>query len=214
MAGQEDEHTRADVLRNRAALLDAAADVLAVAPEASLSEVATRAGLGRATLYRHFESRDALRAAIREEALARASAALAGADLPSCDTREAIRRSAAALVPLGMRFRILLTEGADTDADFLAARNAALAPLWAVLDKGIRTGELARSANTAWLGLVLAGLLMTAVRAAGAGVIDPLDAGDLVADTFVDGFGSPTPGRSAEVSPRSGHGSPRGTTPV
>jgi AcrR family transcriptional regulator len=191
MAEQGEEHTRADALRNRAALLDAAADVLAVAPRASLGEVATRAGVGRATLYRHFENRDALRAAIREEALARASAALAEADLPGCDTREGLRRAAARLVPLGMRFRILLADAADDgDADFLAARNEALSPLWALLARGAEKGELDRPGDAAWLPLVLANLLMTAVRAATDGLIDPDQAGDLVASAFLDGFGS------------------------
>lgn len=189
VADQDEEHLRADALRNRAALLDAAADVLAVAPQASLSEVATRAGLGRATLYRHFDSREALRAAIREEALSRAAAALASEDLRDCDTREALRRAASVLVPLGMRFRILLTEGSDTDPGFLAARNEALAPLWEVLARGVEAGELTATTSTAWLGMVLTGLLMSAVRAAGAGLIDPTDAGALVADTFLDGFG-------------------------
>jgi AcrR family transcriptional regulator len=189
VAVQDEEHIRADALRNRAALLDAAADVLAIAPQASLSEVATRAGLGRATLYRHFDSRDALRAAIREEALSRAAAALAGEDLRSCDTREALRRAAAVLVPLGMRFRILLTEGSDADPGFLAARNEALAPLWEVLARGVEAGEVTAPTSTAWLGMVLAGLLMSAVRAADAGLIDPTDAGDLVANSFLDGFG-------------------------
>lgn len=189
MAVGDEEHARADALRNRATLLDAAAAVLAVAPHASLSEVATRAGLGRATLYRHFDSRDALRAAIREEALSRAAAALAEQDLTDCDTREALRRAAAVLVPLGMRFRILLTEGSDNDPDFLAARNEALAPLWEVLAKGVEAGELARTRSIAWLGMVLAGLLMNAVRAADAGLIDPAEAGDLVADSFIDGLG-------------------------
>lgn len=190
MAAQQEEHHRADALRNHAALLDAAADVLAVAPQATLAEVATRAGLGRATLYRHFESRDALRAAIRTEALSRACDALAGAHLRDCDTREGIRRAVAVLVPLGMRFRILLTEGSDTDAEFLAARNEALAPLWAVLVRGVENGELPPGANTAWLGMTLAGMLMTAARAAGTGLIDPAAAGDLVAEAFLNGFGS------------------------
>lgn len=189
MAGQDEEHHRADAQRNRAALLDAAADVLAVAPQASLGEVATRAGLGRATLYRHFDSRDALRAAIREEALSRASAALSSADLADCDTREALRRAATVLVPLGVRFRILIAEGAESDVGFLAARNEALAPLLAVLDRGVKAGELSGKPSTAWLGMVLAGLLMTAVQAAAAGLIDPTEAGTLVADAFIDGFG-------------------------
>jgi AcrR family transcriptional regulator len=189
MTVQGEERARADAMRNRSALLDAAADVLAVAPQASLAEVATRAGLGRATLYRHFENRDALRAAIRAEALSRASEALAGAGLSDCGTHEGIRRAAAVLVPLGMRFRILLTEGADNDEDFLAARNEALEPLFGVLIRGVENGELSRSANPAWLGLVLAGILMSAVRAAGAGLIDPDGAGDLVANAFMDGSG-------------------------
>lgn len=189
MTAPDEEHSRADALRNRAALLDAAADVLAMSPQASLSEVATRAGLGRATLYRHFDNRDALRAAIREEALSRAAAALADADLAHCDTREALRRAATVLVPLGVRFRILIAEGAEADAEFLAARNQALSPLFAVLTRGVETGELSGAANPAWLAMVLAGLLMTAVQAAAAGLIDADGAGSLVADAFVDGFG-------------------------
>ena len=183
------ERDRSDALRNRAALLDAAAEVLAEEPQASLAEVAARAGLGRATLYRHFDSRSALRDAIRQEALTRASAALTGADLSDCDTREGIRRAAEMLVPLGMRFRILLADGSDGDAGFLAARNEALAPVFAVLARGVETGELPRTANIGWLGMVLAALLMTAVRAADAGLIEPEEAADLVANTFMDGVG-------------------------
>ncbi len=185
-----EEHARADVVRNRAALLDAAADVLAVAPQASLAEVATRAGLGRATLYRHFESREALSAAIRREALARATAALAGVDLVGCDTREGVRRAVAVLVPLGVRFRILLVEGADADEEFVAARHEALAPLREVLSQGARAGEIRRGADPAWPALVLTGLLMAAVRAVGAGLVDAADAPDRVVDAFFEGFGA------------------------
>lgn len=190
MAVREEEHYRADAVRNRAALLDAAAEVLAEAPQASLAEVATRAGLGRATLYRHFDSRGALLGAIREEALARARAAMNSVDLSDCDTREGIRRTVRTLLPLGVRFRILLADGSDADADFVAARTEALAPLWSVLTRGVASGELARPANTAWLGMVLAALLMTAVRATSAGVIDAAEAADQVADAFLDGFGT------------------------
>jgi len=116
--------------------------------------------------------------------------ALAGAGLPDCDTREGLRRAGAALVPLGMRFRILLTEGSDTDPEFLAARNRTLAPLLALLERGQATGEISPTASTPWLGLVLAGLLMTTVRAAAAGLVDPGDAGELVAAAFLDGFGA------------------------
>jgi AcrR family transcriptional regulator len=181
---------RTDAQRNRSALLDAAAVVLATTPQATLAEIATRAGLGRATLYRHFESREALREALRDEALARAELALGALDLDQCDTREAVRRAAGALVPLGMRFRILLIENSEVDADFLAARDAMLAPLRHVIARGVANGEIAPPSEPAWPNIVLAGLLMAAVRAAAAGSIDADVAGELVADTFLRGFGS------------------------
>jgi AcrR family transcriptional regulator len=46
--------------RNRAAILDAANEVFAASPSASMNEVATRARVGAGTLYRHFPTREDL----------------------------------------------------------------------------------------------------------------------------------------------------------
>ena len=186
------EVERADVLRNRGAILDAAVDVLAADPSASLSEVARRAGLGRATLYRHVPSREALRDAIRQEALTRAQAALAGAGLEDVTAREGVRRAAEVLVPLGMRFRVLLAEGADVDPDFVAARDLALAPLIGLVARAASEatpGGPGGPVNPAWTGMVLANLLVTAARAADAGVIALDEAADLVTRTLFHGIG-------------------------
>jgi AcrR family transcriptional regulator len=52
---------RADAQRNRDGLLEAAKAAFAeVGPEASLEEIARRAGVGIGTLYRHFPTRDAI----------------------------------------------------------------------------------------------------------------------------------------------------------
>ncbi|GAA3166451.1 hypothetical protein GCM10010531_18850 [Blastococcus jejuensis] len=190
MGSADADPLRADALRNRGAILEAAVDVLAVEPSASLAEVATRAGVGRATLYRHFESRESLRSAIREEALARAAAALAGAGLEGCGAREGISRAAAVLVPLGMRFRILLAEGADNDPAFVSARNEVLQPLVHLVGRGIAEGEFEPTVDPGWVAVVLAGLLMSAVRAAAAGVVTVQEATDLVPATLFDGLGA------------------------
>lgn len=180
---------RADALRNRSAILEAAVDVLAADPSASLAEVASRAGLGRATLYRHFPSRDVLRTAIRDEALSRAREALDAAHLEECSAREGVRRAAAALVPHGVRFRILLDEGADTAPEFLAARDRTLQPLAELVRRGIAGGELDPHADPRWVSMVLAGLLTAAVRAAGDGVLPAERAADHVTGALFDGFG-------------------------
>lgn len=53
--------TRADARRNRERIVAAAREVfVAHGPDAPLDEVARRAGIGNATLYRHFPDRDAL----------------------------------------------------------------------------------------------------------------------------------------------------------
>ena len=52
---------RRDAIRNRALLLAAGRDVLVEqGPDASLEEIARRAGVGIGTLYRHFPTREAL----------------------------------------------------------------------------------------------------------------------------------------------------------
>lgn len=183
------ERGRADALRNRGAILEAAVAVLADDPGASLAEIAARAGLGRATLYRHFPSKDVLRGAIREEALARAAQALEAVDLQDCPVREGVRRAAHALVPLGLRFRILLAEGADHEPAFLAARDRTLRPVAELVGRGLVTGELDPDADPLWVTMLLAGLLATAVRAAGAGVLTAEEAADEVARALFDGFG-------------------------
>jgi len=56
---------RADALRNRERLVDAAKAAFAdVGADVSLEEIARRAGVGIGTLYRHFPMRDAILAAV------------------------------------------------------------------------------------------------------------------------------------------------------
>ncbi|MFG2359022.1 TetR/AcrR family transcriptional regulator [Streptomyces sp. NPDC048521] len=76
--GRQERRPRADVQRNRAALLEAAQrHFLRYGVGASLEAVAKEAGVGPGTLYRHFPTREALLAAVlqtrSEELMARRS---------------------------------------------------------------------------------------------------------------------------------------------
>jgi AcrR family transcriptional regulator len=62
---------RKDAMRNREAILDAARKLFADSAEVSMCEVALRAGVGQATLYRNFPDRRALVAEILGEHIER-----------------------------------------------------------------------------------------------------------------------------------------------
>ena len=64
---------RADAERSVAAILDAGLEALASDPDSSMSEIARRAGVVRATIYVHFPTRTALLDAVMEYAIARSS---------------------------------------------------------------------------------------------------------------------------------------------
>jgi serine phosphatase RsbU (regulator of sigma subunit) len=63
---QQTDLRRADALRNRERILDAAERLFEQSPSATLADVAAAAGVARSTLHRRFASRDDLLAALRE----------------------------------------------------------------------------------------------------------------------------------------------------
>ena len=83
---------RADAERSVARILEAAIDALASDPEASMAEIARRAGLVRATIYVHFPTRESLIEAITERAITEVTQAMAAAEPDRDDPAEALQR--------------------------------------------------------------------------------------------------------------------------
>jgi len=70
--GPSPRQPRADARRNRERLIEAAKAAFSdIGPDASLDEIARRAGLGIGTLYRHFPTRDAIVEAVYRREVAR-----------------------------------------------------------------------------------------------------------------------------------------------
>lgn len=145
-------------------LLEAAAAALASDPGASMAEVAQIAGLARATLYRHFRSRQELLAALRQEALARAAEAISASRCDEGPPLAALRRVIEGLATLGVRFRALLADGADLDPAFLRERSRVLAPLHGVIRRGQETGVIRPEVPPQWVVLAMASMLVAAVH--------------------------------------------------
>src|SRR5919107_5304162 len=83
---------RADAERSVAAILDAALEALASDPDSSMSAIARRAGVVRATIYVHFPTRETLLDAVMERALGEVAAAIARAEPDRGPSGEALAR--------------------------------------------------------------------------------------------------------------------------
>src|SRR5919206_151258 len=83
---------RADAERNIQAIIDAALQALASDPDASMAEIARRAGVVRATIYMHFPTREALLDAVMEHAVGQVAEATRAAEPTRGEPEEALER--------------------------------------------------------------------------------------------------------------------------
>ncbi len=102
---------------DRTQVLRAAAALLTRKATATMDEVARAAGIGRATLHRHFAGRDALVRALEGLGLQELEAALDAARIDEGPEDEAVRRLVAAVEPVGPLLSFLVTENQLFEGD-------------------------------------------------------------------------------------------------
>jgi len=171
------------------AILEAAFDILVENPGASLSDIAKRAGVGRATLHRYYTSRDELLSALTKAAIEEMDAAAEKAciDTPSCT--EALRRTLYALVPLGDRYRFMVDQKFDALPDIAREFERQRQQTEELVEGAKKEGQFDAAVPTSWIVRAYDYLLYAAWESVKAQEVTPRQASDLAWKTLANGIG-------------------------
>lgn len=178
---------RRDAERNVAAVLDAAQALFRRDPEASMTEIARAAGLGRVTVYGHFESREHLVEALLARATAEAEDIVAAAEPDRGPATEALVRLIRTSWPVLDQHRGVHAAAQRSLAPELLRRHhgGVLDHVDRLVARGQATGELRDDLPREWLVSVAYALLHNAADEVDAGRLEPAAAGDVLVATLV-----------------------------
>jgi AcrR family transcriptional regulator len=155
---------RADAERSVAAILEAALDALASDPDSSMSEIARRAGVVRATIYVHFPTRESLLDAVMEHAVALVAEATRAAEPQRGEPAEALERVLRATWRQLAQFHGLLALNmARLSAEELYRRHLPiLGQLEPLIERGQKAGVFRSDLRVSWQLAVTRSLVHTA----------------------------------------------------
>jgi TetR/AcrR family transcriptional regulator, mexCD-oprJ operon repressor len=149
---------RADAERSEAQIMDAAVEALASDPEASMAEIARRAGVVRATVYVHFASREVLVEAVTARAIAEAATVIQAAEPARGAPADALRRVVTSAWRSLDRYHALVAINTQLpQAELRARHHAVMAILEPLIERGQRDGTFRSDVPPAWhLSMLLA----------------------------------------------------------
>ena len=169
------------------AVLEAAFQVFAENPKAGLGEVAARAGVGRATLNRHFAGRGDLMQALAKTALAELDEAVKAATSAAPSYEEGFRLSFHAIIPLADRQWFLAHEDFDPNSDIAVAYAASQDQLIADIKDAQNNGFLDPQMPAIWIAEVYENLIYAAWSLVRSGDATPKQAAELAWRSFCSG---------------------------
>jgi AcrR family transcriptional regulator len=171
---------RADAERNVTAILDAAVELLAERPEASMAEIGSAAGVARQTVYAHYHSREALLLAVAERARAQAVAAIDAVQPGRGPPREALARLVPAWWSSVQRHAHVLEALGPSFADAAEVHEfhaPILDRIERLVRRGRRAGDFDRELPVGWLVAAFLGLMHATAEEVAAGRLTTTAAG-------------------------------------
>ena len=186
---------RADADRSVAAILDAGLEALASDPESSMSEIARRAGVVRATIYVHFPTRTDLLDAVMEHAVGQVVDAMRGAEPSRGEPVEALERVLLATWRQLARFHGLLAlNTARLSVEELHRRHLPmLDQLEPLIERGQEQGVFRSDLPVVWHLAVLRAIVHAASAAIQGGRLGEAEAEAAMLTTAVAAISTPPP---------------------
>ncbi len=135
----------------RDAIIEAAFQIYSEDPTASLADIAVRAGIGRATLHRHFSGRDELLVELAKVAIKDLDDAAECAVTGAQSYTEALRLMMHALVPLASRQWFLSQTSVENHPDILAEYQRQSEEMANDIEEAKKEGCFAADVPTTWI---------------------------------------------------------------
>ncbi len=179
----------ARAIKSRQALLDASMKLLLQNPSASLSELAAFAGVGRATLYRHFNTREILIQELVKETLLVTDQAMTPLKAQGLTGRVAIEATLRTIMPLADRYHFLLSLWyiAADDKSVMKIYNRQLDELYGLVEQAKQEGNIKKQLSVAWIVTVIDTLIYAGWWFISQGEMTTKQATDHVIDSLFNG---------------------------
>ena len=171
--------------RTRRAILDAAGHVLGRKPDAAMTDIADEARVGRATLYRHFPTRESLVRGVQDIGVTELLDALDAAGLDALPVERAIARMTHVFLRTGAKYAAVVSQ--DDEHSEHPPHERAIAPVRETIERGIRNGELRADLPGGALFAMYDALIGRGLVMAVTGQLTPEQAADTVVEIFTRG---------------------------
>ncbi len=179
----------AKIAQSRAAIEEAGIEVLLRNPDAGMSEIALAAGVGRATLYRHFDSRETLIQALAVKCLEDTDVLIAPLKAQGLKGRQAIEATIDVLMPMASRYRFLMSlrDLASDDRKTNLIYKRQLEEFSVLVQQAQDAGEFSSELPVTWIVGSFDALLNNAWLLVELGKMEPAEAAAAFKKSFISG---------------------------
>ena len=175
--------------RSQRALLRAGLELLNANPDATLSDIANHADVGRTTLYRQYETREKLISAIAVHCLETLDEATGPIEHQATSALDAVRLLFTLAMPLTQELQFLmhLDKLAETDPAIAAISERHSQETRELVELGKREGSIDKSLPTSWVANLIDGLFIVGWMQQEEGAYAPEQVASLAFASFSNG---------------------------